>query len=58
MNYSKAALDPDGNVTVGVSSFNVFVSGDDFSNHVQLVQDGAGNLFAVGINNTTVNGQG
>ena len=49
---------PDGNVAVAVSNGSIFVQGDDFANHVQIVQDRGGNLFAVGINNTTVNGQG
>jgi hypothetical protein len=49
---------PDGNVSVAVFGPDVFVQGDFLSNHVRLIHDGFGNLFAFGINNTTVNGQG
>ncbi|MCI0700140.1 MAG: hypothetical protein L0241_03525 [Planctomycetia bacterium] len=52
----EARENPDGNVAVAVSGGVIFVAGDAFNNRVVINQDVFGNVFATGLNNTTVNG--
>src|SRR5688500_8420014 len=48
---------PAGNVTAMVFGGTVVVTGDSEFNRIQIAQDGAGNMFAAGLEGTTVNGQ-
>jgi hypothetical protein len=48
---------PVGNVAVGVSNANILMVGDNNFNQVLLAQDGFGDVFAIGLFGTTVNGQ-
>ena len=48
---------PAGNVTAMVSGGAVFVDGDGAFNRVRIEQDGVGNMFVIGLDGTTVNGQ-
>lgn len=53
----EARDNPAGNVTAMVSAGAVFVDGDSAFNRVRIEQDGAGNMFVIGLEGTTVNGQ-
>lgn len=48
---------PSGNVTAAVVGGTVIVTGDSDFNRVRIEQDGVGNMFVIGLDGTTVNGQ-
>jgi hypothetical protein len=48
---------PAGNVTAGVLGGTLIVDGDSAFNRVRIEQDAVGNLFVIGLEGTTVNGQ-
>lgn len=48
---------PAGNVTAGAFGGAVFVFGDGDSNRVRIEEDSANNVFVIGLDGTTVNGQ-
>lgn len=48
---------PAGNVVAGVSNGAIYVFGDGDSNRVRIEEDSANNVFVIGLEGTTVNGQ-
>lgn len=48
---------PAGNVIVTLSGGGFVIAGDDAANQISVQQNAAGDVFVVGLNGTTVNGQ-